>query len=100
MDKEQIDLETVRTVTAILDYELRVRTLLDPIDADNTISKLEEKIRRALTAKGPLSKRDLRRDTHADRAGIWAFEAALNNLLRAEDIELEHGLFKLRCVPC
>ena len=99
-DKEQIDLETVRTVTAILDYELRVRTLLDPIDADNTISKLEEKIRRALTAKGPLSKRDLRRDTHADRAGIWAFEAALNNLLRAEDIELEHGLFKLRTAPC
>jgi hypothetical protein len=94
-DKDSIDLETVRTVTAILDYELRVRILTDPIDADNTISKLEEKIRRALDVRGPLSKRDLRRHTHADRAGLWAFESAIKNLTNAGDIRFLKGIFEL-----
>jgi len=46
--KDLVDLPTVETVIAILDYELEIRRLTDPIDADNAIAKLEEKIRRVL----------------------------------------------------
>jgi hypothetical protein len=51
-EKKIIDLETVRDVCAILDYELKLRMLTDPIDADNAIAKLEEGIRRTLKVKG------------------------------------------------
>jgi len=85
-DKEIIDVETVHDVCAILDYELKLRMLTDPIDADNTIAKLEEGIRRALKVKGPLSNRELRRTIHADRAGVWAFHKALKNLREVADV--------------
>jgi hypothetical protein len=94
-DKDEVDLETVNTVTAIQKYVLNVRILTDPIDADNTISRLEEKIRRALGARGPLSRRELRRLTHADRAGLWAFEAAVKNLISALDVQYQSGVFRL-----
>ncbi len=53
-DKERIDLETAKIVRSIVEYELQIRRLLDPIDAEGTLAKLEEMIRRALKTKGPL----------------------------------------------
>ena len=50
-DKDEVDLEIVEMVIAILDYELRVRILTDPIDADNAIARMEESIRRQLKRK-------------------------------------------------
>ncbi len=94
-DKTAIDKETVEIVTAIMDYELKVRILTDPIDADNTVAGLEEKIRRQLQSRGPLSQRDLRRHTHADRAGLWAFDAALKNLTKSDDVCESRGLYRL-----
>ena len=94
-DKNVIDVETVRNVTAILDYELNIRMLTDPIDADSTVSKLEEKIRRVLGARGPLTERDLRRHTHADRDGLWAFDSARKNLINASDIVKDGDKFRL-----
>ena len=85
-DRDIIDLRTVNDVCEIFDYELKLRMLADPIDADNTIAKLEERIRRTLSVKGPLSNRDLRRSVHADRDGVWAYEKALRNLSRVGDI--------------
>jgi hypothetical protein len=67
MDKNVVDAEVVGCVVAILDYELRLRMLTDPIDADDRIAKLEEKIRRSLRAHGPLTRRELRQRVHADR---------------------------------
>jgi hypothetical protein len=86
MDKDVIDCEVIEAVIAILDYELTVRTLRDPIDADGSIAKLEERIRRNLTKLGPLDKRSLRQKTHADRDGLWAFGKALDNLVLHSDI--------------
>ena len=60
--------------------------LYDPIDADGKVAKLEEKIRRNLKTRGPLSERDVRRYTNADKDGLWAFSIALQNLRRAGDI--------------
>lgn len=94
-DKDEVDLETIETVVAILDYELELRRLTDPIDADNAIAKLEEKIRRHL-AGGPLTRRELQRRVHADRSGIWAFNAAITNLISDGAIQAsQNGLFKL-----
>jgi hypothetical protein len=95
-DKNEVDLETVETVVAILDYELDLRRLTDPIDADNVIAKLEEKIRRHLDG-GPLKKRDLQRRVHANRCGIWAFTAAIKNLTADDAVEAStSGWFKLK----
>jgi hypothetical protein len=85
-EKDLIDLATVEVVCAILDYELRLRMLTDPIDADNKIAAMEERIRRVLRVKGPLTLRDLRRATNADRVGFWALEKALQNLAKAGDV--------------
>jgi hypothetical protein len=85
-DKECIDLETVETVIRILDYEFNVRTLTDPIDADRTVAKLEEAVRRQLDMRGSLSERELRRYTNADRHGLWTFKTAIQNLVAAQDI--------------
>ena len=85
-DKDVIDVATVQTVILILDYELTVRTLTDPIDADGTIAQLEGAIRRQLDAHDSLSERDLRRKTGADRKVIWAFNMAITNLVAAKDI--------------
>jgi hypothetical protein len=87
-DQNCVSIKTVNTVCSILDYELRLRTLLDPIDADNTIARLEEKIRRVLTTKGPMTQRELRRAVHGDREGLWAFQKALDNVGRAGDVNL------------
>jgi hypothetical protein len=89
-DKNLVDLETVEIVKSILAYEFAIRKLTDPINADNIIARLEESIRRVLETSGPLKKRDLRRKTHADRCGLWAFDKALENLTNAGDIDKEH----------
>jgi hypothetical protein len=93
-DKEEVDLDTVNAVVAILNYELQIRMVTDPIDADDRIAKLESRIRRQLEVNRlGLTERDLRRRIHADRDGLWAFRAALENLKRAGDIELRGTLY-------
>ena len=54
-DRDVIDLQIIDAVLAILDYELKIRLLTDPIDAENVVARMEEKIRRTLAAKGPLA---------------------------------------------
>lgn len=91
-----IDAETVATVRLILDYELKMRELTDPIDADNTIAKLENKMRRVLSAKGPQKPRDLKKAVNAHRTGLWAYDRALQNLHVAGEIKpTSEGRFEL-----
>jgi hypothetical protein len=87
--KTAIDIETVTTVRLILDYELKMRELTDPIDADNTIAKLENKIRRVLSAKGPQKTRDLKKAVNAHRTGLWAFEQALKQIRSAGEVKTD-----------
>jgi hypothetical protein len=98
-DKDVVDIETVEIVCSILKYEFHLRVLTDPIDADNQIAKVEQKIRRALAAKGPLSKRDLVRFANANREGAWAFERATVAMRSTGEIVLDKGLFRLVEVP-
>ena len=46
--KTAIDVETVRKAIFLCDWQLEVRKLHDPIDADNALAKMEEKIRRTV----------------------------------------------------
>jgi hypothetical protein len=94
-DRTSIDVETVKTVVSILEYEFQLRVLTDPIDADSTIAALEEKIRRQLV-KGPLTPRQLQQLVHAHRTGLWAFSSALNNLQNvSKEVELRSGQYLL-----
>jgi Protein of unknown function (DUF3987) len=85
-DKSIIDLDTVRRVTAILDYELDVRTVTDPLDADNLIASLEQRIIKQLETRGPLWRNQLWKYVNGSRAGVWFFERAIANLKAAEHI--------------
>lgn len=84
--KPSVDAETVLKVTGLCDHQFKVRQLHDPVDADNETAKLEEKIRRVLTARGPLSERDLKRFIHASQKGLWVYNSAKQNLQRAGEL--------------
>jgi hypothetical protein len=84
-DKKEVDIEITEKVIALCDWQLKVRHLHDPVDADNVIAKLEEQIRRALK-RGALSTRDLKRFANANRAGLWFFEKAMKNLEKVGEI--------------
>lgn len=88
-DKNEIDAGTIDTLLAVLDYEIKIRKLTDPIDADDHIAKLEQKILRVLGVRGRLSRRDLQRHTNAQRAGLWAFEKAISHLMREKYMRLD-----------
>lgn len=81
-DKTIIDLQTIQAVIAILDYQLKVRMVTDPIDADNKIAELEQKIIRNLKTRGPMSKGLLFKFVNGARAGTWLFDQALQNLIK------------------
>jgi len=84
--KQEIDEETIYKTIQLCDWQFQVRRLHDPIDAENTIAKMEENIRRQLRANCSLTERQLRQKTNADRNGLWAFSTAMNNLQKAGDI--------------
>lgn len=77
--KDRITPKIAQGTVALLNYQLAARKFADPIDADNRIAKLEERIRRLL-AGGPMPKRDLERHGNKSRAGSWAWKAALKGL--------------------
>jgi hypothetical protein len=85
-ETRKITKETALAVRDLLNYELAVRRLYDPIDADNAIARLEESIRRVLATYGPLTERELKRRVNYQRVGVWVFNQALDNLLRSKEV--------------
>lgn len=79
--KSVIDSSIVQRAIAILNWQLAVRKQYDPVDCDNVVASLEQRIIRSLS--GPKSDRELRRAAHADRCGLWLFDAARKNLQKA-----------------
>lgn len=78
--RDTIDAGLARAMVALGKWQLAAREILWPAEAEGRVARLEEAIRRALKARGPLRERDLKRLTNANRAGLWAFRAALGNL--------------------
>jgi hypothetical protein len=87
--KREIDEEAVQQATTLCDWQLNVRKLYDPIDADSNIAKMEERIRRTLKANGPLKDYEIKQKTAANRAGLYIYDAAKNNLLKAREIRFD-----------
>jgi hypothetical protein len=94
-DKSEIDAETVRTATRILDYQFQMRKLTDPIDAEGKVAQMEEKIRRVLGVRGPLDKRALQRAVNYQRVGSWVFVQAVDNLKDNDELAFADGKFTL-----
>lgn len=86
--KDSITPEIAQRVVALLDYQLAARKYADPIDADNAIARLEEKIRRLL-ANGPMKKRDLEIHGHKSRVGTYLWNAAIKNLTTGQEIHFD-----------
>ena len=95
--KKEIDRDIVEKVIKLMDWQLEVRKLYDPIDADSTIAKLEEKIRRVLRLE-PKSERDLKTSVNAHRAGLWVFDRARKNLEQSKEIYWDKELKKWRLI--
>ena len=87
--KSEVGEETVRKAISLCDWQLEMRKLYTPVDADNTMAMMEEKIRRQLKAKGNLTRRELSQYTNANRSGIWYLDNALLNLEKVGEITLE-----------
>ena len=86
--KREIDQDIVAKAIRLMDWQLSVRQLHDPIDADGKMAVMEERIRRVLKT-GIHSNRDLQKKTHAERAGSWIFQTALKNLVSSSQITFE-----------
>ena len=85
--KTVIDIDTTSKAINLCNWQLRVRKLHDPIDADNKIARIEQNIHRQLDNRGELTEATLRKFTNARKEGLWYFETALKNLLKAKIIK-------------
>jgi hypothetical protein len=83
--KPEIDIDIAQKATALCDWQVEVRKLYDPIDADSIYAQMEEKIRRHLS-NGPLKDWELKRKTGANRTGLHVYTTALGNLKRASEV--------------
>jgi hypothetical protein len=83
--RDAVDDSTVKQALALCDWQLAVRKLHDPIDADNKVAAMEVRIRRQLRI-APQTDRNLKRGVHAERAGLWLYSTAINNLEKAKEI--------------
>jgi len=87
--KDIIDVDIVEKAITLMDWQLNVRQLYSPIDADNEMAKMEGNILKQLDKRGMMSNRELYQYTHADRKGTWIFNTAKNNLEKNKDIEYD-----------
>jgi len=98
--KRVVDTEVMEAVLALLQYQLDARRESDPVNAENKIAAMEEKIRRAL-ARGPLNGRDVKKRVHYERDGLWVWNTAIGNLKRAGEVAYDgkRDLFRIVVVP-
>jgi hypothetical protein len=86
--RDTIDREVMTAVLALVRYQLEARREADPVDAENTIAQVEEKVRRIL-ARGAVAGRELKRRANYNRVGLWVWNTAITNLLRAGEVRDE-----------
>jgi hypothetical protein len=81
----RINMRTVRAALALVHYELQARREHDPVDAENTVARCEETIRRAVATKGQ-TRWALKKRCHVERVGLWAYQQAESHLMAAGEI--------------
>jgi hypothetical protein len=85
----RIDVKTIRKVIRILEWEHDIRKKVDPIQADNKIARMEQRIRNDLSLQPGMTLRDLKRAVRSDYHGLWVFNTALNNLIKDEEVTID-----------
>jgi hypothetical protein len=88
-DKSEVDTEIVGKVISLCNWQLKARQIYDPVDADNTIARLESNMRRAIKI-GPHTNAQLWKFVNAERDGVWYFERARANLEKIGEIRWDH----------
>lgn len=91
--KEKINLEIVKKAIALGEWQIAVRQIHDPIDADNKMASLEESIRRVLKRK-PRKENELKQAVNANRSGLWIYDMAKKNLQKANEITFNTNIKK------
>ena len=84
--KSTVDADMMDRIIKLLNWQIHVREANDPVDAEGQIARMEQNLRRVLKRQNPQTERQLKRNTHADRIGLWAFETALSNLKKAGEV--------------
>lgn len=84
--KTTADLETIEKVITLIEWQYAVRRVYDPIDQENTIAKMEEKVRRAILLKPKWAKRELQRKVNYSEDGIWVWDKAVENLISNDEM--------------
>jgi len=85
--ESRITKEIADDAIKLCDWEYEVRRIYDPIDADNNIARMEEKIRRHILKSGGTCKDyALKQKTNANRTGLWIYGKALENLKTNNEI--------------
>jgi hypothetical protein len=92
-DKKEVDVEITKKVITLCNWQLEARKIYDPVDADNTVARLEEGIRRALKRK-PHTYAGLIRATNAKRDGYWFLDKAVKNLEKVGEIRWDAKIRK------
>lgn len=83
--KEEIDLDMMKRIIALLDWQRKVRYEYDVSGIDNQIARIEDLIRRSLR-KHPMKKRELQQAIGASKYGTWNTNAAIENLKKDDQI--------------
>jgi hypothetical protein len=79
-------LVTAESAVLLGQYQVDSQEFYRVMAADNPLAKLQSKILRTLTMKGPMSRRKLQQCTHAHRSGTPQWNAALKGLI--EDLKV------------
>jgi hypothetical protein len=82
-----IGLEIVEKVLALVDWQLTVRKLNDPIGADNAVARFEQAICRNLEVRGDMTESGLRKFIKPESQGLYFFSMAIQNLEKAGIVE-------------
>ena len=88
--KTIVDKAISNKVIQLLDWQLNIRRLHDPIDAEGKVAKMEETVRRKLLIKPNWSKRELQRSVQYNRYGIWVWDIAIKNLEKNNEITINN----------
>lgn len=88
---ETVRKATVQRIIDFLNYEVAVRTLLEPNIGENQAAVMERAIIRALRDAGWVKHRELQRRTNYNRYGVKMFNNATASLEQDGQIEIERG---------
>lgn len=87
-EKRVVDAETAQHAILLCDWQLQVRKIFDPIDADTAMARMEQSILRNLDRR-PMKDRVLKKNVHAYEAGLWTYQKALETLQAQAEIAFD-----------